>query len=64
MQRSILAFAIAAAILASAATVSTGQRATTPVRTTAAKKKPVTAQGPSRYLAGKAPAVCRQPVGR
>jgi hypothetical protein len=38
MQRSILAFAIAAAILAMAAPVSTRQRAAAPVRTTAAKR--------------------------
>jgi hypothetical protein len=38
MQRSILAFAIAAAILAMAAPVSTGQHAAVPVRTTAVKR--------------------------
>ena len=38
MQRSILAFAIAAAILAMAAPVSTGQRAATSVRPTTAKR--------------------------
>jgi len=38
MQRSILAFAIAAAILAMAAPVSTGQRAASSVRPTTAKR--------------------------
>jgi hypothetical protein len=44
MPRSILAFAIAVAMLASAAPVSTGQRAAIPVRPTAAKRtvKPAT----------------------
>lgn len=46
MQRSILAFAIAAAILAMAVPVSTGQRAAAPVRTTAVKRAAKPAPSP------------------
>jgi hypothetical protein len=46
MQRSILAFAIAAAILAMAAPVSTGQRMAVPVRTTAVKRTTKPAPSP------------------
>lgn len=48
MQRSILAFAIAAALLVSAAPVSTGQRAAAPVRSSAPKRTVKPAVSPAQ----------------